>query len=114
MSADRRTEASATLASVDRATAAAILQLEPTASATEVDQAFRHQARALHPDAGGDQSGFERLVHARDILSSGTRTQGSPPLRPDRPLVILHNEPWWRRLLRALRFSDGSTRSRVQ
>jgi DnaJ-class molecular chaperone len=41
-----------------------LLGLEPGASPAEVRAAYRHKAKAAHPDAGGDAEAFEELWEA--------------------------------------------------
>lgn len=88
-----------TLEAVDRSTAAAILGVGSGATGEEVDHAFRAMARASHPDAGGDRDRFELLMEARNILTSDA-TKHRLPLRP---VTVIRDDPWWRRVLDALR-----------
>lgn len=45
-----------------------LLGVAPTATPDEIRAAYRHAARALHPDAGGDAAAFRRLTTAYHIL----------------------------------------------
>lgn len=70
-----------------------LLGVRPGAGPREVNRRFREQIRRHHPDTGGDPELFRRLVVARTALTE----------RPDRPpLIVIPDQPWWRRLLRAL------------
>lgn len=44
------------------------LPLDRRLAATEIHQAFKHAAKRLHPDAGGDGRAFLELAAARDAL----------------------------------------------
>ena len=44
------------------------LPLDRRLAATEIHQAFKHAAKTLHPDAGGDERAFTELAAARDAL----------------------------------------------
>ena len=46
-----------------------VLGVKSTASANQIKKAYRDKARILHPDKGGDEEQFKRLVHAYEILS---------------------------------------------
>jgi curved DNA-binding protein CbpA len=46
-----------------------ILGVDPHASTTEIQKAFRSKARKLHPDVGGDEDAFKELEEAHRILS---------------------------------------------
>lgn len=75
---------------MDRAQAAAVLGVPLTASASEVDEAYRLQARLLHPDRwalfGESErraaaAGMERVNEARDVLQdrrAPTRWRDAP------------------------------------
>jgi curved DNA-binding protein CbpA len=45
-----------------------LLGVPPSATADEIRAAYRHAARALHPDAGGNAAAFQRLTTAYHIL----------------------------------------------
>lgn len=48
----------------------ALLGIEPGATKREIKNAYRRQARKLHPDAGGDEAAFKRMYAAyRHLLS---------------------------------------------
>jgi hypothetical protein len=79
---------------VFRRDARLLLGVSPSASAAEVDRAFRRLAQQWHPDHGGDTDKFRRLVAARDALEN-TATGTAP-------VVFVRSQPWWRRLLHAL------------
>jgi hypothetical protein len=44
------------------------LPLDRRLAATEIHQAFKHAAKRLHPDVGGDERAFVELAAARDAL----------------------------------------------
>ena len=51
-----------------------VLGVQPTATAEEVQAAFRNLAREHHPDLGGDPLKFQQLTTARDaMLGAGYR-----------------------------------------
>lgn len=71
----------------------------------EIERAFRHRARAAHPDVGGDSQAFRHLVAARALLTSAQSLRveaGGFQPGPDRPRMVIRRSPA-RRLLRALR-----------
>ena len=49
-----------------------ILGVEPTATLAQIKSAYRHQARAHHPDSGGDERLFKRINEAHTILENRT------------------------------------------
>jgi hypothetical protein len=51
-----------------RAKAAALLEVDASASPAAIKSAFRRQAAAAHPDAGGTASRMQALIEARDLL----------------------------------------------
>jgi hypothetical protein len=67
-----------TVAAYDRlvtpAQARELLGVQPGASAAEMERAFRGRAWELHPDRGGDDVAFSRLVEARRVLGRLTRS----------------------------------------
>jgi hypothetical protein len=88
-------------------TAARLLGVTASADRDEVERAFRACARREHPDRGGDAATFQRLVAARAALTESSA-------RARKPLVVVHTQPAWRRLLEALveRVTGGSMEDR--
>lgn len=62
---------------MNRAEAARELGVPMGAPEPLVEQAFRHAARARHPDVGGDPVAFRRATEARSIL---LRPESSDPV----------------------------------
>ena len=60
---------------VDLQTAAMAFGLHPGFTCADVETAFRHLARKMHPDAGGTHEAFQNLVSQRDLLLSQIRTR---------------------------------------
>lgn len=50
-----------------------VLGLAPTATAAEIRDAYRRQAKISHPDAGGSAADFDRLTAAYDTLADPGR-----------------------------------------
>jgi len=46
-----------------------LLEVEKTATPTEIKKAFQKQARVHHPDRGGDENKFKELQQAYEVLS---------------------------------------------
>jgi hypothetical protein len=63
---------------MSRARAARHLGVRPTASADEINAAFRRRSRAAHPDLGGDADAFGALLDARRVLLSPPSTSAAP------------------------------------
>lgn len=62
----------------DKASALALLELEPEAGIQEITSAYRRMAQIHHPDKGGSAATFMKIQAARDLLTSaakGLRTQ---------------------------------------
>lgn len=53
-------------------------QARPVMPAAEVRRWFRHEARRLHPDVGGDPAAFRQLCDTRDQLLAAADTHPSP------------------------------------
>jgi curved DNA-binding protein CbpA len=53
---------------VNRAEAARELGVPPRAAPSDVERAFRREARTRHPDVGGDPRRFHRAIEARAVL----------------------------------------------
>ena len=51
------------------------LKLPPTATAEEIDAAFRQEALQTHPDTGGDSEAMKALVKARDVAQDAVRSR---------------------------------------
>lgn len=68
LAARRRGPAPPSLAGMDRAEAASVLGVAPTATAAEIDAAYRRLMRLAHPDAGGTSGLARRLTEARAVL----------------------------------------------
>ncbi|MBN9020207.1 MAG: DnaJ domain-containing protein [Rhizobiales bacterium] len=49
------------------------LGIEQSASAAEIDKAYRQRARKAHPDTGGSSEAFHALSHAHAVLSDPER-----------------------------------------
>ena len=66
------------------ATAAALLGLAPDSDYTKEDviTAFRKAAKKAHPDVGGTEEMFRKLVEARDRLLAALGTSAPPPKPP--------------------------------
>lgn len=70
---------------LSRAAALEILELDATATRTEVKLAYRRLARTHHPDAGGDAATFADLQRAYERLQRDpTAAAGPPRARPAR------------------------------
>jgi hypothetical protein len=52
---------------MDSVTARALLGVHPSADADEIKRAFRRLARTVHPDHGGTDAGFRRLLDAQRV-----------------------------------------------
>lgn len=50
-----------------------LLGVARDASEDDLKRAYRRQARAHHPDAGGDEETFKRITHAYQVLSDPQR-----------------------------------------
>jgi hypothetical protein len=48
--------------------AAAVLGVQPGATADEIHAAYRQAARRAHPDTGGDEASFRRVTEAYESL----------------------------------------------
>lgn len=57
----------------DRTSLYQVLHVAASASAAEIDKAYRRRAREAHPDAGGEASAFHALSHAYAVLSHAER-----------------------------------------
>lgn len=79
-------------------TARLLLGLPATARPEDAERSFRRLAHELHPDLGGDDEAFCRLLQARAVLREQEPGKG----RRRTPLIVVHRGPWWRRLLRTL------------
>jgi curved DNA-binding protein CbpA len=51
------------------------LGINPDASPVEIKRAYRDKAKSAHPDKGGNQSDFEPIVRAYEVLKDPTRRQ---------------------------------------
>lgn len=71
-----------------RADAAALLGVDVDAEERVVRAAFRRAARSAHPDAGGTEARFVRLVAARETLLAAAEP---PPVR-----VVVRTDLLWR------------------
>ncbi|CAE7195061.1 DNAJ1 [Symbiodinium sp. CCMP2592] len=59
-----------------------VLGTDPQASLCELRAAFKRRALALHPDKGGSKEGFQRALHAFEVLSDDvSRAQYDTDLR---------------------------------
>lgn len=70
--------------------AALLLGVDPSASAEQINHAWRVWAKLAHPDAGGDRQHFEALAHARALLlhRSPVAAKSPPEFQAEaRPLV---------------------------
>ena len=83
----RRTE-------MTREHAALLLGVDESASADDVQRAWKVWVRLAHPDAGGDRDHFEALMHARRVLlasvvqANAVEADAAPAAKhavPDRP-----------------------------
>jgi hypothetical protein len=52
-----------------------VLGVQQTATEAEVLAAFRHKARAAHPDTGGSHDAFAELSQAKDIALATIRSR---------------------------------------
>jgi hypothetical protein len=64
------------------AEAIALLGVPADYTKADVLAAFRHKAKAAHPDAGGTAEMFRKLVEARDRLLAALGTKAPPPKAP--------------------------------
>ncbi len=62
---------------MQREAARHLLGVGPQASRSEVERAFRRQARRAHPDLGGDASRFRDLLEARTLLTGAGAERGA-------------------------------------
>ena len=69
----------------------ALLGVEPTATAEDVNAAFRRYVAAHHPDRGGDGTHIDEAVRARRVL---LRTASAPT----RHRHFYKQRSWWRHL----------------
>ncbi|HTJ84097.1 MAG TPA: J domain-containing protein [Polyangiaceae bacterium] len=67
-----------------RASAWAILGLEPGASEDEIKRAYRKKALETHPDRGGDPAVFRAVQHAYERALRGEKQRGDKKRRRDR------------------------------
>lgn len=86
---------------MDREAAARLLGVDPAADAVAVEQAFRRQARTLHPDLGGDPAAFRALIEARTAMRA-PRARGNGAARTRLDVVHTPANPLIR-VLQALR-----------
>lgn len=57
-----------------------VLGVSPSASPTEIKEAYRKKARTTHPDSGGDVKEFQKIQEAYDTLKdNGRRAQYDNP-----------------------------------
>jgi len=59
-------------------------------SADAIKEAYRKKAKLLHPDKGGDESKFKRLVAAYELLTGKNKPRRSVVLRP----VVVRRYVW--------------------
>lgn len=72
---------------MNRSEAAALLRVAEDASVAEVEQAFRKQAKAVHPDVAGPDAvvDFDRVRRARDLLIEPRQIGEPTPPRSEAP-----------------------------
>ncbi len=101
---------------MQREAARHLLGVGPHASPSEVERAFRRQARRAHPDLGGDASRFRDLLEARALLAAGGADRGAAYRAGTgvarTRLVVRRSRA--QRVLRALRSRFSSAPSRVR
>ncbi len=75
---------------MDELTALEVLGLRPPVDAAAVKRAYRHLARELHPDAGGDAAAFLRVQAAYEVVRQGSDRGPAPQQR-----VASVDDRWW-------------------
>lgn len=99
---------------MDQDSARRLLGVSPSASAADVERAYRRRALVTHPDRGGETETFLHLARARAVVLGEAAPAGSARRRE--PLLVIHTQPMLRRLLDALieRYAPASYREARQ
>lgn len=85
---------------MDYDSARRLLEVSASASAPEVERAYRRKALRAHPDRGGQTEAFLRLARARAVVLG--EAVGTSPSGRREPLLVIHTQPLLRRLLDVL------------